>query len=172
MKSMAAREKAFDELFSVYARGLVLYAKRLVGSEEEARDIVHDVFVSFWEKSGRLTDDNIKAYLFRSARNRCLDRLAKLKRGDDLCRRMMAQSEELDRNIDLFVEQEAMGVIMRAVDRLSPQRRRVFIMSKIEGRTFADIADELGISPKTVDKHLEMAVRCLRRELAGEADEL
>ncbi len=167
MKYGTARETTFDEFFFAYAKGLVLYAKRFVGSEEEAKDIVHDVFVSFWEKMWSLSDDNIKSYLFTSTRNRCLDRLAKLRKGDAYREKIIGETQYLEDNLDLFVETEAMRHIERAIDKLPPQRKKVFTMSKLEGKTFAMIAEELQISPKTVDKHLEMAVRFLRKELSG-----
>ncbi len=169
MYGNATRETTFDDFFFTYAKGLVLYAKRFVGSEEEAKDIVHDVFVSFWEKMGVISDDNIKSYLFVSTRNRCLDRLSKLKKGDAYREKIIGENKYLEYNLDLFVETEAMQQIRRAIDKLPPQRKKVFTMSKIEGKTFAMIAEELQISPKTVDKHLEMAVRFLRKELSGVA---
>ncbi len=169
MYGNATRETTFDDFFFTYAKGLVLYAKRFVGSEEEAKDIVHDVFVSFWEKMWSLSDDNIKSYLFVSTRNRCLDRLSKLKKGDAYREKIIGENKYLEYNLDLFVETEAMQQIRRAIDKLPPQRKKVFTMSKIEGKTFAMIAEELQISPKTVDKHLEMAVRFLRKELSGVA---
>lgn len=167
MDNRTSRETIFDECFFAYAKGLVLYAKRFVGSEEEAKDIVHDIFVSFWEKLGHMSCDNIKSYLFVSTRNRCLDRLSKLKRVDAYREKIMNESEYLEQNIHLFVETEAMRHIERAIDKLSPRRKKIFTMNKLEGKTFAMIAEELQISPKTVDKHLEMAIRFLRKELSG-----
>ena len=167
MDNRTARETLFDEFFFTYAKGLVLYAKRFVGSQEEAKDIVHDVFVAFWEKLGNISNDNIKSYLFVSTRNRCLDRLSKIRKGDAYREKVIGENAYLEYNLDLFVETEAMRHIQRAVDKLPPQRKKVFTMSKLEGKTFAMIAEELQISPKTVDKHLEMAIRFLRKELAG-----
>lgn len=167
MKNRPGREKLFDEFFFSYAKGLVLYAKRFVGSEEDSKDIVHDVFVNFWEKLGSISNDNIRSYLFVSTRNRCLDQLSKLKKGDVYREKVIAENKYLEENLDLFVETEAMRHIERAIDKLPPQRKKVFTMSKLEGKTFAMIAEELQISPKTVDKHLEMAIRSLRKELSG-----
>ncbi len=153
----------FDDLFRHYAKGLVVYAMEYLGSHQEAEDVVHDIFVSLWEKIGTLGNDNVKAYLFRATRNRCLDHLARRKVRSDYQRRLMAEDWEFD--FDGFVESELEQKIAAAMAKLPPQRQKVLTMSRFDGKSASDIASELGISPRTVEKHIEMAVKSLRVEL-------
>lgn len=155
----------FEDLFRHYAKGLMVYAMEYVGSHQEAEDVVHDVFVSLWERIGAVSGDNVKAYLFRATRNRCLDNLARRKVRTDYRRRAMAEDWEFD--FGGFVESELEQRIAAAMAKLPPQRQKVLTMSRFEGRSAADIALELGISPRTVEKHIEMAVKALRIELLG-----
>ncbi len=158
-----ALNDSFDDLFRHYAKGLMVYAMEYLGSHHEAEDVVHDVFVSFWERIGAVSNDNVKAYLFRATRNRCLDHLAHRKVQSDYSRRMMAEDWEFD--FDGFVESELEQLIASAVAKLPPQRQKILTMSRFEGKSAGDIASELGISPRTVEKHIEMAVKNLRVEL-------
>ena len=166
MNNPAITRSDFENLFLHYARGLMVYAREYVGSHEEAEDVVHDVFVSFWQQMDRLSDDNIKAYLFRATRNRCFDHLDRLKIRADYKEKIIKEKRGLKLDVDFFVEPELEKRIGDAIGKLPPQRRKVLVMHKFEGKTFAGIASELGISPRTVDKHVEMAVKSLRKELS------
>lgn len=160
------RRESFEKLFLHYARGLMVYARQYVSTHEEAEDIVHDIFVSFWERMDGLSDDNIKAYLFRSTRNRCLDHISRDKVRSEYCNDFVRRMSELDLNPNFFIESELEKQIRDAIDQLPPQRRRIFIKSKFEGMSYADIGKELEISARTVEKHVEIARKTLREHLS------
>lgn len=164
------RKAEFEDIFHLYGKGLVVYAKKFVDTTEEAEDIVHDVFVRFWEKIGVLERNNIKSYLFTAVRNRCLDYISGLRVRMAYKEKLLKEKSEYAPNIDLFVEGEVDEIIARALDKLSPQRRRVFIMSRFEQKSYSLIAEELDISPRTVDNHLQLATKSLREELKVYAD--
>jgi RNA polymerase sigma-70 factor (ECF subfamily) len=165
MTDRSLLSEGFEDLFRLYAKGLVVYAMEYTRNRQEAEDVVHDVFVSFWERMRVIKGDNIKAYLFRSTRNRCLDHLARRKVRSEYSR--MAAAEEWEFDFDGFVESELEKRIAAAMAKLPPRQRKVMIMSRFDGMSTNEISSELGISPRTVEKHIEMAVRTLRTELGG-----
>ena len=138
----------FETLFKQYYSGLVVYASRFTGNTENAEDFVHDLFIHIWEDNRILGTDHIKAYLFTSIRHRCLNYLDHLK----------------IRN-EYYVEAELRQHIETAIDHLPPQARKIFLMNRFDRKTAVTIAAELGLSPRTVEKHLEIALKNLKKEL-------
>ena len=72
-------KKTFESLFNLYYSGLIVYANRFTNQIEISEDIVHDVFITLWEKKIHSSMESAKAYLFSSVRNRCLNHLEQLK---------------------------------------------------------------------------------------------
>lgn len=154
-------------LFNRYYSGLVVYAKHLLGSETNAEDIVHDVFASLWEKRETLdVTISIKSYLFASVRNRCLNYIIHLRVHNEYQEAILRKGDVSGMlTWDYYVESELSEMIEKAIDKLPPQCKRIFLMSRFEDKTAQQIAVELTISPRTVEKHMEKALRLLRLEL-------
>lgn len=157
---------SFEALFSRYARGLVVYAREFLPSGEEAEDMVHDVFVSLWDKMDSLSVDTAKAYLFRATRNRCLDYLSHLKVKSRYQESILKEKDLSGvQDIDLYVETELKSYIESAIDCLPPQRKKIFRMNKMEGMPAHEIAVELNLSQRTVEKHIELAMKAMKSAL-------
>jgi RNA polymerase sigma-70 factor (ECF subfamily) len=157
----------FERIFNDYSAGLLVYAKHYVASHDVAEDIVHDVFVNFWEKKGSIDHEKIKSYLFASTRNSCLNHLSRLKMRTKYQTDIIREGKPPGAfEEDFYVPAEIRAIIDAAINKLPEQRRKVFIMHRFEHKTFAEIGVELGISPKTVDKHIELALKDLRAGLS------
>ena len=151
------------------------FANEYVVSEEEAENIVHDVFAELWENKRMLGMSlNLIAYLFTSIKNKCLNHLrhqlvvhetaSRLQEEYLLSLRMNLDSLELfDQR--MFFEDDIEEVISRALDTLSEKCRTIFIMSKLEGKKQKEIARELAISVNTVETQMGIAYKKLRAEL-------
>ncbi|MBI1184163.1 RNA polymerase sigma-70 factor [bacterium] len=156
---------AFEELFrSMYSR-LCAYAYQYLKSSEEAEELVQDVFFMLWEKRHSIQiDSSVSAYLFSTVRNRSLNVLSHLK---VVARHEQEAVQHADLETQGGYEQEELGqLIALAVDKLPIERRKVFYMSKYEGKKYLEIAEELGISVKTVENQMGKALKFLRQELA------
>lgn len=161
-------ETAFRQLFDTYRDKLYSYIFKITESKEAAEDTVHDVFLKIWIQRDRLPEiQNLSAYLYRMAHNQAyngLRRMAKetlvmaeLERG--------AGFEESDPN-DKLVRKEVRQFIHDAVNKLTPQQREVFKMSREEGLKQEEIAQRLNISILTVKKHLTDGLNTLRKEIS------
>jgi RNA polymerase sigma-70 factor (ECF subfamily) len=155
---MNARE--FEKIFHALYLPLGMYALRIVNDTDDAQDIVQDAFVRAWHN---IADEgvivtNIKAYLYRSVRNLAIEFLRQNRRYCDLDDVETVSDEDID-----LSERDA--CLWRAVDALPERCREVFLMSKRDGMTGAQIADELGISIKTVENQITKAFRSLRATL-------
>lgn len=159
---------ALDELFRRYYIDLCQVALRFVNNEQEAEDIVQELFVSIWEKRESQRDDlgSVKAYLRRAARNRSLNYLRDRKRipVDDVeVPITIAALEQADGALE---QSELREKIHGAIDALPERCRLVFVMSKMEDMSHKEIASALNISPKTVENQMTRAYKYLRKWLS------
>ena len=168
-------ETRFEDIYLSYFSKMKYFAKEYVISEEDAENIVQDVFVELWENKEMLNMHmNLIAYLFTTIKNKCLNHLrhklvvqetaSKLQEEYTISIRMNLDSlEAFDNN--LFSDQDIEKIISRALDTLSEKCRTIFIMSKIEGKKQKEIAQELNISINTIETQMGIAYKKLRIEL-------
>ena len=168
-------ETRFEDIYLSYFSKMKYFAKEYVISEEDAENIVQDVFVELWENKEMLNMHmNLIAYLFTTIKNKCLNHLRhklvvqetanKLQEEYTISLRMNLDSlEAFDNN--LFSDQDIEKIISRALDTLSEKCRTIFIMSKIEGKKQKEIAQELNISINTIETQMGIAYKKLRIEL-------
>ena len=158
-------KQEFKILFEQYYNPLCNFANTILYDSIKAEDAVQDVFVKMWQKKEKVRDlDNVKSYLFTSTKNKCIEYLRKLKLDRKLSeenesRLEMSSSINIDDEADKYVLKEK---LFNSIRQLPPKCRDVFTMSKINGLTYSEIADELGISPKTVENQIGRALRLLR----------
>lgn len=164
----------FKQLYITYFAKLKRFACEYVISEEEAENIIHDVFMNLWENQNAfLLAKNKVGLLFSSVRNRCIDHL----RHQTIERRTVAHlQQEFDETLQiklnslevldepLFVE-NIEDIVSKAIANLPEKCRIIFIKNKIEGMKQKDIAQELNISVNTVESQMAIAYKKLKEEL-------
>lgn len=159
--------KAFSEIYKRYRQILYTHALRLTRDPDDAQDILHDLFTVLWDKAGDLnTDIPLRAYLFKSVKNRVFDlfsrhkvRSAHLQSLQDFIDQGSWITDEEIR------EKELMKVIEKEIALLPPKMRAVFEMSRNENMSHKEIAEELHISDKTVKKQVSNAIKILRLKI-------
>lgn len=140
-------------------------AVNMVGSSDEAADLVQESFVKFFDRSPRKMPENARAYLFAMVANAGRDYW----RRENRHVRMDAVRERVDRRTPdqgAAADQE-LGWLASAVAQLPPKQHRVFALRRIEGLSIGEIAARTGTSPKTVENHLTVVLRKLRKALRG-----
>lgn len=168
MKSLNRGDvSSFSLLFNRYYSGLVVYANQFLNSTANAEDIVNDVFTSLWERRLIITPDfYLKGYLFTSVRNRCLNHIEHLRIRTEYQKHILEKGD-IGGSLtwEYFVEAELSELIEKALDKLPAQRKKVFLMNRFENKTAVQIAKELQLSPRTIEKHIEKALQSLRADL-------
>ena len=165
----------FEEIYVSWFSRMKYFALEYVVSEEDAENIVQDVFTELWEKKEILAYDvNLVALLFTSIKNRCIDLLRHrivVKEAVNLMQeeyqatlRMKLTSLELF-DQSLLSEQDIERIITEVIDSLPEKCREIFIKSKIEGKKQKEIAAELNISLKTVENQMAIAYKKIKGEL-------
>ena len=164
----AGSEKAFEHLFRKHYSSLCGYAAKYVWDLDQAEEIVQDLFYNLWNKKNNLSVDlSIEAYLFRAVRNACLNYLKHQKvrqqHADSVKRNPLSDSNAGEDPLETL---ELQNKIDEVVDALPPERKKIFQMSRYEGLKYKEIADQLGLSVKTVEAQMGKALKMLRENLA------
>lgn len=160
----AGDRSAFEALFRAHYRPLCAFALGYVKDAGQAEDLVQDLFFRIWLDRGKLVvNTSIKAYLYASVRNRCLNAEKSGARLRALDEEMDDRLQDEDRSEDEHAER--IGRVQAAIEALPEQRRIVFKLSRYEGLKQSEIAARLGISVKTVENQMGSALKALRIEL-------
>lgn len=161
---------AFDQLFRKYSERLFLFSKKYLKSDEEAHEVVQEVFLYIWEKRAELKPENsFNAYVFTIAYNRIKKhfnrKVLENKFKDEQLYLFLDASGDLDREIDYkFLLEKVESII----NELPERRRKIFRKRKYEGLPIKQIAADLNISPNTVENQLAAAQKQIQAELAKE----
>ena len=168
MQVSEGNELAFRQLFNTYRGKLYSYILRITESKEVAEDTVHDVFLKIWINKESLPEIlNLNAYLFRMAHNHAYNGFRRMAKETLVMAELERQAgyETSDPN-DKLIRKEVRKFIHDAVNKLTPQQKEVFRMSREEGLKQEEIAQRLNISIFTVKKHLTDALNYLRKEIS------
>lgn len=158
----------FQNTYLKYAPSLLGFARKFV-LNYQAEDIVHDVFLRFWDKKLLfLSDQELKPLLFTAVRNACIDHLRRLvlsKKVEDK-RIISLKLEELDyykAPDELYIHKNLLEVVMKKANDLPERNREIFYLSYFTGLKANEIAEKMNISIRTVENQLYKALIFLRK---------
>jgi len=159
------KEEAFDYTFRKYYKILTVQAIRFVKDQDSAQSLVQDCFVKLWEKKHELSNiEDVYSYLYFMMRNRCIDHIRNQKRAFQI------QTTKLDDFIEnegeAAVDASEMSLqIWQTIAKLPDRCRKAFEYSRIDGFTYTQIANKMGISNKAVEALISRALKILRANL-------
>ena len=140
------------------------FSRKILGDEEDAREVVQKVFLALWEKREEMDlSTSLKSYLFTSVHNRSLNVIRDRKKFSD------EEVPEVVGEWDVSAQIESMELekkIGEAISGLPEKCREIFELNRFEGLKYGEIADHLGISVKTVENQMSKALKVLREQLS------
>jgi RNA polymerase sigma-70 factor (family 1) len=160
-------QAAFKEIYARYWQPLYLHAYHMLGDEDEAQDIIQELFIAFWHKPESLSvHTSLKSFLYAATRNRVLNQIRKSKTNQNFIQLLGQGITEKDfktvEDIDL---KELTRIIDEEVQKLPQRMREVFELSRKNFLTHKEIAAQLGTSEETVKKQISNSLRVLRLKL-------
>ncbi|MDR3715262.1 MAG: RNA polymerase sigma-70 factor [Puia sp.] len=160
---------AFAEIYRRYASGLADFAGSRLFGLEDARDIIHDLFVALWERRKTISvTGNLSAYLFAAVRYRVIDQIRKNITREEYAQAVQALSTDgADTTGQTLAAKELEQALADSVSQLSPAVREVYRLSREENLSTQDIALKLSRSEQTVKNQLSTALQHLRKSLPG-----
>lgn len=160
---------AYTEIYNRFKLPLYSFLWKRLGDKDEVLDILHEVFLTIWEKRAEINyNSSLSGYLFSAVRNKLLDRIAheKVKQRYidsfyDFINNTHIPADHLVRSNELsyYIEKE--------IIKLPPKTREVFELSRKSNLSRKEIADKLGISENTVKSHMHQALKILKLKLGS-----
>jgi len=158
--------EAFEMVFNEHYQPLCFYALKILGDKDDAEEVVQNMFVNFWNKREQVSiTGSLKSYLYQSVHNASLNVIKheKVKRDYEDYKTYVSDLEDVS---DTMESGELNKRIEYLVMAMPPERKKIFLLSRVDGLRHKEIADKLGISVKTVENQIGRALKFLRTELA------
>lgn len=165
-------EIAFSELYIRYKEKLFYFCFQLLKSNDEAHDIVQEIFTRIWESRFFINPElSFSSFLYTMARNRILNYFRDVdidtKVKEILAKQEVAEEASIDSQLIYFEYQK---ILQDAISLLPPQRQRIFNMSRLKNKSHKEIAIELNISVNTVQEHISEALKFIKIYFNKHAD--
>lgn len=162
-------EAAYTEIYHRFKRRLYIFLWQRTHDKELVIDILHDVFLSIWEKRAQINyESSLSGYLFSAVRNRLLDAIAHEKVKKRYIDSFYDFVHVADLSADNLVRSKEMStIIAKEISALPPKTRQVFELSRQSNLSRKEIALQLGISEQTVKSHMFSALKTLKLKLGS-----
>ena len=162
--------EAFDLIYEKYSGKLYAFGLKYLKSTEEAEELVQSVFLKLWENYKILKKElSFKSYLFTIAYNDICKLFRKRnyrqKFIDDTLYENSQFSSEIEEGIDYH---SVLEQVEQIVNKLPEKQKTIFLKSRKEGKSTKEIAEEVGLSPGTVDNYISESLKFIRRRLRNE----
>lgn len=158
-------EQVFSTIFSANSKTVFNYIYYKFGNEEKAYDAVQEAFVKLWENCGKVSPAKAKSFVYTVANNLYLNVIkaekVRLKYAD---RRLRTTNESPE---FLMEESEFKEKLDRALNNLPETQRTTFLLNRIDGKKYAEIAEMEGVSIKAIEKRMHLALKSLREQIDG-----
>lgn len=168
----AGNHDAFVEIYHRYKLRLAGNFLRILKSPELAEELLQELFVRLWMRREQVDpEQSIKSYLFRIGENLIRDTFRKAAKDRVMQQHLLAAISETYSHVEeSLISSETRTALHRAIDLLPPKRREVFILCKMESRSYEEVSKLLNISPGTVNDHIRKANSFLRQYLTTHAE--
>jgi len=157
--------KTYELLYKKYSKSLYSFMYYKCGDQDRAEDLVQEAFIKLWDNCAKVIFEKAKSYLYTIANNQFLNEVAHFK----VKLNYQQHSGKEDSNIEapdfILEEKEFMAKLKKALDELTPGEREVFLLNRIEGKKYREIAEMLEISVKAVEKRMHGALLKLRQSI-------
>jgi len=157
-------DKVFENIFNTYAKDVKRFIFSKTRDVKVAEDIVQDTFVKIWEDCEKVLYDTVKNYLFTIANNLFLNIV---KHNKVVQKHQQEQNKSSTNESPEFIllEEEFLIKLEKTIKDLPKTQREVFLLNRIEKMKYKDIAEQLGISVKAVEKRMHTALIVLREKI-------
>lgn len=160
------KPQVYESLYNKHAKGLRNYLYYKFGNLESAEDIVQESFIKLWQKCADVVLDKAKSFLYTIATNMFLN-----EKSHDKVVLKYQQIPQYDTNVEspefLMLEKEYMAKLQKVLADLPDGQREVFLLNRIDKKTYAEIADLLNLSVKAVEKRMHNALIYVREKIGN-----
>ena len=166
MDENVCSEKVYNQVYRTWGKPIYNFIFFKCGDEAQANDLVQEAFIKLWENCGKVSEPKAKSFLYTVANNMFLNQVAHKK---VVLKHAEAQPNRLENKSPQYVleEKQFKEKLQTAIADLTEAQRTAFLMNRIEGKKYVEIAEILGISVKAVEKRMSQALASLRSKIHG-----
>ncbi|ALM49966.1 RNA polymerase subunit sigma-70 [Flavobacterium psychrophilum] len=158
-------EIIFSNFFKSHAKSLRNYLYYKFGNEEQAEDVTQEAFIKLWENCASVPLEKAKSFLYTVANNTTLNQIAHQKVVLEYNKKSPANNTDSQSPEFLMEEEQFKTKLQKSIANLTEAQRTAFLLHRIDGKKYHEIAEILGISVKAVEKRLHGALLELRKEI-------
>ncbi|AWH83706.1 RNA polymerase subunit sigma-70 [Flavobacterium album] len=158
-------ELTFSNFFKSHAKTLRNYLFYKFGNEEQAEDVTQEAFIKLWENCATVPPEKAKSFLYTVANNTSLNHVAHQKVVLDFNKKSTAPVTDSQSPEFLMEEEQFKVKLQKAIAGLSEAQRSAFLLHRIDGKKYHEIAEILEISVKAVEKRIHGALQQLRKDI-------
>ncbi|MCL6265005.1 RNA polymerase sigma factor [Flagellimonas myxillae] len=158
-------EQVFSSIFKANSKTVFNYIYYKFGNEEKAHDAVQEAFVKLWENCSKVMPEKAKSYLYTVANNLYLNVIKAEKVRLKYAAPSLGHSNESPEF--LMEEQQYKEKLDKALNDLPENQRTTFLLNRIDGKKYAEIAEMEGVSVKAIEKRMHLALKTLREQIDG-----
>ena len=164
LELLNGNENAFEKIYQLYSPRLYGKLLKLVKSESHAKEILQDVFMKLWEHRNSIDPEkSFRSYLFKITENKVYDFFRKAAREKNMEAQLISLSTANYNVIDEFISgDENLAKLQQAIELLPPQRQLVIRLCKLEGKSYKEVSELLGISVSTISDHIVKGTKTIR----------
>ncbi|WKD85515.1 ECF RNA polymerase sigma factor SigE [Polaribacter huanghezhanensis] len=165
-KKSVCESKVFEELYSEHSKSIYNFAFYKCGNTAKSEDLVQEAFIKMWNNCAKIIFEKAKSYLLTVVNNLFLNQVAHQK--VVLSYNLIGGKEATNETPEFLMEEkEFMDKLQKAISDLKEGQREVFLLSRIDKKTYKEIAEMLSISVKAVEKRMHMALKQLREKVGN-----
>jgi len=158
-------EEVYNSIFKSNSKTVFNYIYYKFGNEEKAYDAVQEAFVKLWENCAKVPPQKAKSFVYTVANNLYLNVL----KAEKVRMKYADKSEKTSNESPEFLleEKEFKEKLDRALNSLPENQRTVFLLNRIDGKKYAEIAEIEGVGIKAIEKRMHLALKTLREQIDG-----
>jgi RNA polymerase sigma-70 factor (ECF subfamily) len=160
---------AFDALYRKYSKRLYKFGYSILKSQEEAENLIQDVYLNLWENRYKVEkDSSIKSYLFTIAYNSAITIIRKKARESEFIEYLKTLQKISEEPVNMAFEYNELTNKLEEIIKALPQRQKeVYLLHRVEGLKYNEIAERLNISMNTIENHMSRALKTIRKKLGN-----
>lgn len=159
--------EAFEKIYYTYAERVYYFAYRYLQNEEDTEEIVQDVFTRIWENRDKIDPElSFSGYILTTTKNTIFNINRKKVNHQAYCTYLINYLQQSRHHVeDQIIYNDLMELLEKTIADLPPKRQEIFRLSRFQGMPYKEISRKLSISEKTIETHMRLALRDIKRVL-------
>jgi RNA polymerase sigma-70 factor (family 1) len=160
---------AFDVLYKKYSKKLYKFGYSILKSKEETENLIQDVYLNLWENRHKVEkDSSVKSYVFTITYNSAISVIRKKAKESQFVDYLKSLQQINIEPVNVELEYNELTKKLDEIVKALPQRQKeVYLMHKVDGLKYSEIAERLHISVNTIENHMSRALKTIRKKLGN-----